>query len=148
MLLQVDRDMEIAVGKLGLVKFNKGVYAYVGSALGGLEHRVTRHLQRKKHQFWHIDYLTSSQQVKVSKVLFIDSEEKKECFLSMMIDTSLGVIVVKKGFGSSDCKCESHLYHLPKYSIPLVAEELRVKLDAYGLRLNTLPIRTKPSGVS
>ena len=45
LVLQLERQEEIAIGKLGTFTFPAGYYLYVGSALGpgGLEARLARH---------------------------------------------------------------------------------------------------------
>jgi sugar fermentation stimulation protein A len=47
LLIALPREETIPVGKLGPIRFPEGFYAYVGSAMNGLESRVTRHLRRK-----------------------------------------------------------------------------------------------------
>ena len=54
-----DRDINITVGALGPHLFRAGTYCYVGSAMGGLDQRVSRHLARCKGIRWHIDRLTT-----------------------------------------------------------------------------------------
>jgi len=46
----------ITIGKLTDAYFPSGYYAYVGSALGGVKARISRHLSQSKKQHWHIDY--------------------------------------------------------------------------------------------
>jgi len=57
LIIRFKRKIKICVGKLGPVLFTEGLYFYVGKALGSLESRIERHLQRNKKNFWHIDYL-------------------------------------------------------------------------------------------
>jgi Uri superfamily endonuclease len=45
LLLELTKSQNITVGRLGILLFLKGVYAYVGSALNGIEARVKRHLR-------------------------------------------------------------------------------------------------------
>ena len=52
-------DFDIEVGALGTLHFDRGLYCYVGSALGGLDSRVERHLRKEKVLKWHADYLTT-----------------------------------------------------------------------------------------
>ena len=40
LVMKLDKDVLIAVGKLGVLSFKKGYYVYVGSALQGLDHRI------------------------------------------------------------------------------------------------------------
>lgn len=57
--VRLDSPRTVGVGALGDIRFDAGVYIYVGSAMGGLDQRVGRHLSGRKTLRWHIDYLTS-----------------------------------------------------------------------------------------
>ena len=48
LLLALGKEATITVGKLGTFLFPAGYYLYIGSARGGLLHRVRRHLQQEK----------------------------------------------------------------------------------------------------
>lgn len=97
---------EIKVGSLGRMNFREGFYVYVGSAMAGIEARVSRHLRRDKNVFWHIDYLL--ERAEVVGVLRFTSSKRVECELSRRV-SELADGCIKK-FGSSDCGCKSHLY--------------------------------------
>lgn len=105
-LIQLPRDVSIKVGKLGEVKFEGGSYAYVGSALKNLDKRVERHLREEKNLHWHIDYLLT--EAHVEEVLYGESGERKECVIA---ETLADIFPSIEGFGSSDCQCDSHLFH-------------------------------------
>jgi len=51
LLLRLEEDREIEIGRLGSLFFPRGYYLYVGSAMGpgGLVARLARHSQRGKH---------------------------------------------------------------------------------------------------
>jgi len=88
--------------------FESGWYIYVGSAMNSLKKRIERHLMVKKKLKWHIDYLIPHLEMK--KSIPIQSSEKIECEISRDLEKiSYGFI---NGFGSSDCKCHSHLYFM------------------------------------
>ena len=107
--ISVGRNISVKVGKLGSVNFEKGLYAYVGSAQNNLEKRVKRHLSKQKKNFWHIDYLLANKHVKIIGVFFKSAEKSEECgFATELAKSSLPVT----GFGSSDCECTSHLCKL------------------------------------
>jgi Uri superfamily endonuclease len=107
--ISVGRNISVEVGKLGSVNFAKGLYVYVGSAQNNLEKRVKRHLSKQKKTFWHIDYLLANKHVTITGVFFKSAEKSEECgFAAEMSKSSLPMT----GFGSSDCKCTSHLYKL------------------------------------
>jgi len=77
-----------------------------------LEKRIERHLRKTKQKFWHIDYLLDDANVEVLKVFHKKAGRLEECKIAKNI-SEIGVPV--KGFGSSDCKCESHLFKLKGY---------------------------------
>ena len=105
----IDRSISVKVGKLGCIKFGKGPYVYVGSAQNNLEKRVRRHLSKQKKIFWHIDYLLANRHVKIIGVFYKRAAKSEECrFAAEIAKSSLPMT----GFGSSDCKCTSHLYRL------------------------------------
>jgi len=106
LIISVGKDVRVNVGALGSVIFEEGLYAYVGSAQNGLEKRVERHLRKIKRKFWHIDYLLNNGEVQVLKVFYRKVGKREECKTAKRI-SELGISI--KGFGSSDCKCESHL---------------------------------------
>lgn len=108
LLVQVPHDVRVTVGKLGTLEFAAGWYAYVGSALGGLEGRVKRHARAKKRKHWHIDYLLTKGQI--GDVIYGEGEERKECVVAKGLAARFQGV---RGFGSSDCGCESHLFYSP-----------------------------------
>ena len=112
LVVSVSKDINVNVGALDSVKFEKGVYAYVGSAQNNLEKRIERHLRKTKQKFWHIDYLLDNANVKVLKVFYKNAGKSEECKVANKIGERC---VPTKGFGSSDCKCKSHLFKLEDY---------------------------------
>ena len=64
LLIELPESAEIQVGHLGKIKFQTCFYAYVGSALGGVEARISRHLRKEKKLHWHIDYLLARARIK------------------------------------------------------------------------------------
>ncbi|MBN2483957.1 MAG: GIY-YIG nuclease family protein [Candidatus Omnitrophica bacterium] len=88
--------------------FKKGVYFYIGSAKKNLAARVARHCSLKKKVFWHIDYLLASRRAAVKMVLVRDKDE--ECQTARFLYRNGGGFVHQ--FGSSDCRCPSHLFFL------------------------------------
>jgi Uri superfamily endonuclease len=112
LVISVDNDISVNVGALGVVNFKKGLYAYVGSAQKGLEKRIGRHFGRTKRKFWHVDYLLDGGNVKVLKAFYENAEKSEECKIANKI-AERGVAI--EGFGSSDCKCESHLFKIGEY---------------------------------
>ncbi|MEI6423171.1 MAG: GIY-YIG nuclease family protein [Lentisphaerota bacterium] len=98
----------IKIGSLGIIDFKKGYYAYTGSAMGGLEQRVKRHLRKEKKLHWHIDYFL--QKAEIFEVHANETASKQdECKNAILLKQSGGVPVIN--FGASDCKCKSHLFY-------------------------------------
>jgi len=112
LVISVGEDIRIKVGALGSMSFDKGLYAYVGSAQNGLEKRIERHVRKTKRKFWHIDYLLDNDAVWVLKVFCKEAGKHVECKIAKKISES-GIPM--KGVGSSDCKCKSHLFRLKDY---------------------------------
>lgn len=100
--------MEISVGKLGTLRFDAAVYAYVGSAQGpgGLRSRIGRHLEKGKRRHWHIDYLR--EHAEIDRIWVIDGSRRLECAVAARL-SALAAASPVPGFGASDCRCGSHL---------------------------------------
>ncbi len=109
LLITVPKRRTIRIGRLGLLRFSRGVYVYIGSALNSLEGRISRHFRSTKRIHWHIDYLLDSSGVKLSGVATRPTVVKLECRMSQTVQKrSLSSV---DGFGCSDCKCSSHLHY-------------------------------------
>ena len=123
--LHVGETRRIVVGRLGALDFSRGAYLYVGSALGGLEGRLRRHLRENKRLHWHIDYLLTCADVR--EVWYREGEERLECEWARSLLQRSWIHPFEAPFGASDCRCRTHL---------LVAEQhprlelLRAQLQA------------------
>jgi len=106
LVINLKKNSRIKVGRLGRITFPKGFYVYVGSALNSLQARIARHLSSEKKLRWHIDYLLASPNAEVEMVITRQTEKRIECKVNEIIQ-KFGKPVEK--FGSSDCKCKSHL---------------------------------------
>ena len=110
LVIQGPRKMTIRIGRLGRVEFTRGVYVYIGSALNSLEGRVSRHFRKMKRKHWHIDYLLGRSGVRLIGVSTRPTVRRLECTMSRAVQgRSLSSI---RGFGCSDCSCDSHLHYL------------------------------------
>jgi Uri superfamily endonuclease len=107
--MKLDNTTEITIGKLGRFIFPAGHYLYFGSAMNGLRARITRHLKSEKRLHWHIDYFL--QKAMIVDIWYVESEERLECRLCQEAMRLPGAGVPVKGFGSSDCRCKSHLLY-------------------------------------
>jgi Uri superfamily endonuclease len=119
LLIHVPYDIQLSIGALGDLKLKAGYYAYVGSALGGLEQRVERHLSGNKKIHWHIDYLLT--RGRVIDVVQGETKERMECAIASELSKHLTSVA---DFGSSDCACHSHLFYSPSF-YQLIRQVLR-----------------------
>jgi len=127
LFLRLPFSVPIIVGSLGKIEFKRGYYAYIGSAMGGLEQRIERHLRQEKTIHWHIDYLLL--RALVYDVIVVEGEERRECQVAAELAEHLPFV---EGFGSSDCSCRSHLFYSPS-SFLLIQTVLKV-LEKLGIR--------------
>ena len=107
LFLRFLEDRETEVGSLGKLHLSKGDYCYVGSAMGGLDQRIGRHLSKDKKIRWHIDRLTM-----ICDDIFayeIEDDRDLECSVADLMYT-VGNGPAVKGFGCSDCDCVTHLF--------------------------------------
>jgi Uri superfamily endonuclease len=109
LIIKVRKPCRIKIGKLGNQNFGKYYYVYVGSALRDLKKRIERHFKKEKKIKWHIDYLLASKFASLECAIIFLSTKKIECLISEKISKFAKGFVKK--FGSTDCKCKSHLYY-------------------------------------
>ena len=111
LFLCFDESIETEVGSLGRLRFDAGDYCYVGSAMGGLDQRVSRHLSHEKRIRWHIDHMTTV----CDDMTAYEHEGTvlSECNLAKLM-TSIGNIPAADGFGCSDCDCQTHLFKVDR----------------------------------
>ncbi|MFX1376272.1 MAG: DUF123 domain-containing protein [Promethearchaeota archaeon] len=120
LVIYIPKNIEIIIGALGRILFNVGYYLYVGSGMGingsaTLENRVKRHLlpSNNKKIHWHIDYLLNNENSFIIKIYIIPSLVRLECIIAAEIDAYSEKNV--KDFGSSDCRCNSHLFYFKEF---------------------------------
>ena len=111
LLLFLEKEKVLQVGKLGTFTFQKGWYCYVGSAMNNLQARIERHLKIEKKLRWHIDYLRPH--ASNADVISLESAVKIECRLNERVSSLADATPVRK-FGSSDCSCFRHLHFFIK----------------------------------
>jgi Uri superfamily endonuclease len=109
LIIYMEEDISVDVGSLGTIQFQKGSYLYTGSAKAGLWGRVKRHLGSPEKIRWHIDRLTSLSNRK--SVWWKHHRDNGECRAASILQAKYKNI---DGFGSSDCKCPSHLFYAGK----------------------------------
>lgn len=128
LLLKLEQEKEIAIGRLGRRKLRSGYYVYVGSAMPHLTARIARHGRKHKRPHWHIDYLT--QEADSLLPLPVRSSQRLECKMAQALSSMLDP--GPAGFGSSDCTCLSHLFFSPKN--PLHTEGFHHMLQGFRMR--------------
>jgi Uri superfamily endonuclease len=112
LLIELNKNKEIKIGKFGNIQFNKGFYFYIGSALNGLENRLNRHFKVDKKNHWHIDYLL--EYGKIINAYYKESNFREECNIVQKFENKFLSI---PDFGCSDCKCKSHLFYTDKLKL-------------------------------
>jgi len=130
-VISLARDTIMAVGARPPHKFPAGYYCYVGSAMNNLDKRIARHFSPEKRRRWHIDYFLD--QAAITAVLTFESTRRRECALSQAVAGPADGLVMK-GFGSSDCRCRTHLHYFREDPLPLLEKILQ----------KFTPVRKKP----
>ena len=111
LFMTLREETPITAGALGPHAFSPGLYCYVGSAMGGLDQRLSRHLRRNKTIRWHIDRLTVAADRAEAWESYPDPIP--ECVLARTA-VECGTLPVHPGFGCSDCRCMTHLFIVPE----------------------------------
>ena len=107
LVIRLDNKTIITVNRIENPLLAPGWYIYAGSAKANLTQRIARHLRKRKKNHWHIDYLTRS--ASSVKAFPIATERDLECSLARDIADLADDKII--GFGSSDCRCSSHLFY-------------------------------------
>ena len=105
LLIKLPEAQTVTIGSLQALRYPCGYYAYVGSAMGGFKSRLNHHLKRNKKPHWHVDYLL--QKASISSIILSETNNRVECTIAQALSSQFDSI---PGFGSSDCKCRSHLF--------------------------------------
>jgi sugar fermentation stimulation protein A len=110
-VFSMPKERTIQVGRLGMFRFRRGLYFYVGSAQRNLSARIERHYSKKKILRWHIDYL--SVRAEMFGVIIIPGPRELECQLAKKLSNIFELAVPE--FGSSDCRCSGHLFYTQEF---------------------------------
>lgn len=127
LILHLEKDKLINIGNLGEFQFKRGFYIYVGSGKKNLKERVKRHMRKDKKKRWHIDYFL--EKTHLLKAVTIVNPEDLECSLAKDLIPIANNFIPH--FGSSDCKCPSHLFYFREN--PLYLESFLNLLNYYRL---------------
>jgi Uri superfamily endonuclease len=112
LILRLSRPVVVEVGALGSHAFPSGSYIYTGRASKYLSKRIARHQREDKKLRWHIDYLL--QQAQIERIEVYPGKAAEECTINDETARALRGIFPVNGFGSSDCRCASHLMLVPE----------------------------------
>ncbi len=130
LVMELPKPTILTIGKLGIIHFKKGWYAYVDSAMNGLDQRIQRHLRTDKKIHWHIDYLIHY--TTIISVFYKENNQREECMIAQSLESNFGNI---PGFGCSDCSCKSHLYYGSSEEISQIA--MNHKMKSYLMNTNS-----------
>lgn len=111
LIVRLAHPVTVTVGALGSFTFPCGRYIYTGRASKRLSKRIERHRRAEKKLRWHIDYLLQEAQIEGIRVY--RGQAAAECSINNETAQALHGVFPVKGFGSSDCRCTSHLILIP-----------------------------------
>ena len=102
----------LSIGRLGKLPLRPGCYLYVGSAFGpgGVRARLAHHRKLAARPHWHVDFLRPHAALK-GIWYTLDADRREHEWASLLLQLP-GAEVPLPGFGSSDCRCPSHLVRL------------------------------------
>ena len=86
--------------------------------------RLARHARTEKRVHWHIDYLRPH--ARLVETWQAAGPLRLECKWARVLAALPGASIPARGFGASDCRCETHLFHFAG------VRELRAARDALG----------------
>ncbi len=146
LVINLHTSHSIHLKSLGELKFDRGAWIYIGSAMGkgstNLENRLRRHFRSQKTIHWHIDHLLNSDS-KIQCAIWAESSQPIECTIAKSIENIKGIQKGPRGFGASDCmnKCWTHLYHSPSN------EDLEGKIKTVFRKLKLKPRITNDGNI-
>jgi len=135
LVLELNGKRKLEIGGLGPLLFPRGYYLYVGSAMKNLTARIHHHQRPVKRPHWHIDYLRPY--ASSFQAFPIRASVRLECKVAQAASGLFHAI--HKGFGSSDCGCQTHLF-LSREN-PLHLYGFHDFLQSFRMRQPSLPHR-------
>jgi Uri superfamily endonuclease len=133
LVLSSPTDRSVAVGKLGTLEVRPGIYIYVGSAFGpgGLRARIGHHLNNAGSPHWHMDYI--GKYLRLDEIWYTCDTRRREHQWIAILSKSRGATAPLAGFGSSDCRCRSHLYYFTsRPSVGYFRRRIHAGLEHHG----------------
>jgi Uri superfamily endonuclease len=126
-------DRPVQVGQLGQLHVRHGFYVYIGSAFGpgGVQARVSHHRARSTRPHWHIDYLREV--IQLEAIWCSYDPARREHQWAEVCSRLPGASLPLRGFGASDCRCESHFYFFAlRPSLPAFRRAIWSALPDHG----------------
>jgi Uri superfamily endonuclease len=111
LLFSCPRRASAAVGALGRVELAPGYLIYLGSALGsgGLAGRLRHHVAPLGRPRWHVDFLRPH--ASLVGAWWTSNTRRLEHAWAACLASAASFSPVRAGFGASDCRCATHLFH-------------------------------------
>jgi len=136
---RLDKDIQLTSGPFFGQVLLRGHYVYSGSACGpgGLNSRISRHLNPDTKKFWHFDHLKAG--LCFEEIIFTASRINQECEFIRVIQRMERVSFQLPLFGANDCrqKCPAHLAGFPlSFTIGSVFRNLKEQ----GFDLNRMTL--------
>jgi Uri superfamily endonuclease len=114
LILCSDSAARVRIGRLGVLAATRRYYVYMGSAFGpgGLAARLAHHRRPPTRPHWHIDHLRPH--ARLVEIWFTNDAQPREHLWADLIGAMRSVTIPLPGFGCSDCRCYSHLFHFQR----------------------------------
>jgi len=115
LVMRLDHDRTITIGKLSTFDFDAGWYVYLGSAHGGggVKARTDRHRRPddQKKKKWNVDYFRPF--APISEIWFSHAQAIFEHEWARFVRRMSGAYIPVEKFGANDCDfgCGAHLFH-------------------------------------
>jgi Uri superfamily endonuclease len=133
LILSSCTEKPVDIGKLGTLLLKPGFYAYIGSAFGpgGLKARINHHLNHSGRPHWHLDYLRPF--LELCEIWYTCDSIRREHQWAEIHARTRGAHLPLPGFGSSDCRCLSHLFfYKSKPSGNQFRRKIHARLEKHG----------------
>lgn len=134
-ILKLNHDQKLKVGSLKTILLRKGFYVYNGSAYGsgGLASRIKHHVKKRKRLHWHIDYVTTSDECKILRVITCKRKNLERSVSLEMLKGKDFVGIPK--FGSTDDKiAKTHLFLIKANSEKEALEKVKRVYKKIGVK--------------
>ena len=104
--------------------------------MGGLSKRVGRYFSEIRKPFWHIDALIPV--FHLSSLWLFPSSNRQECQIARLLSQASGATPIM-GFGSTDCRCSSHLFHFANLEeMPLFLKIKKILNCRHAVKISNL----------